>query len=423
MKYFVFGLNHQSASISLREKLAHTSGIEETLLQGLQSGSELEELCFLSTCNRVELYGVAEKAHDHELLLKKIFSQHFDVSYDEINSNSYFLADLDAVYHGFRVASSLDSMVLGEPQILGQFKEAFRKANEKETTGIYLNKFFQRSFKVAKMIRQETAIGENPVSISFAAVTLARQIFGDLSECKIMILGAGKMGELALQHLNNFDVDKIYVTNRNPDKAKVLAERYGGESIPFENFSRWLSDCDIVITSTDAGTYLIKKDMIQESQNLRKGDPLFLIDISVPRNIDPAIESIDNVYLYNIDDLGHLVDENLKSRKREAKKAKAMVLGEAYSFIKELNELSVVPTISSLNKKFDHIRKLEVEKTLMSLGFENPEFSEALDQCSKAILKKVLHDPMIAIKEDAKKGSDKVEILDWVHKLFKLDPS
>jgi glutamyl-tRNA reductase len=311
-------------------------------------------------------------------------------------------------------------MIVGEPQILGQVKEAYRVASESGTTGTLLNKFFHRAFHVAKKLRSETAIGENPVSVSYAAVLLGRQIFGELKGKKALILGAGKMSESAVRHFKSAGISQLYVANRSPEKAAQLAREVDGEVIPFDRFEKWLVDVDIVLASTGSSQYLVGAEMVQEAMRHRSHRPMFFIDIAVPRNVSPAVNGLPNVYLYDIDDLGSLVEVNREGRLKEAERAAAFVEKEVLEFQRVLQSLKVVPTISSLTRKFDGICQRELEKVFQRLPQLDAAGREAVERMAYAIMSKILHDPMVALKEeDSERGQ--IDYANLLRKIFRLD--
>ncbi|MCX5718865.1 MAG: glutamyl-tRNA reductase, partial [Nitrospirae bacterium] len=321
MKVLVVGLNHKTADIEVREKVAFDGPkLGEGLLR-LRGLPEIEEAMILSTCNRVELYANVKDPVQASESIKTFLSEFHDVNRELLDKSLYIYDDINAVRHIFRVASSLDSMVIGEPQILGQVKDAFEMALEKKTTGILLNRLMKKTISTAKKVRTETRIAENAVSISFAAVELAKKIFTNLSGKVSMLLGAGEMAELAARHLISNGVKEVIVVNRTYERACELARDFNGRPVKFDGFLQEMVRTDIVICSTGASRYVLMKDQMQKMMKERKQRPVFIIDISVPRNIDPEINALDNVYLYDIDDLQGIVDTNMFERKKEAEKA------------------------------------------------------------------------------------------------------
>ncbi|MEJ2671903.1 MAG: glutamyl-tRNA reductase [Deltaproteobacteria bacterium] len=329
--------------------------------------------------------------------------------------------DRDAVQHFFRVASSLDSMVVGEPQILGQMKAAYRQATQYRATGPILNRLVHKAFSVAKRVRCETGIGDHAVSVSYAAVTMARKIFGDLAGKQVLLLGAGEMAELALEHLAGQGVAAITVANRTLERGLQLAKRFQGEAVSLEELQSQLLIADILISSTGAGDTLISREQVKGVMRRRKQRPLFLIDIAVPRDLDPAINDLDNVYLYNIDDLKEVVELNWERRRHEAGKAERLVAAETLKFLHWLETLEVYPTIIALKEKAEAICRAELKKTRGQLGPLTDEQCQALEVLTASITQKFLHDPIIFLKRNRRPRNPHQE-LDLVRRLFKLDP-
>jgi len=420
MQVFLLGLNHKSAAIAVRERFAIP---EQRLGEFLSKASALphvEELVAVSTCNRVEVYGASRHPQQARQQLARFIAEFQGVPLETFEQHTYFFEGEQAMRHGFRVSSSLDSMIVGEPQILGQMKEAYSQATEAGTTGPLLNKFFHRAFYVSKKLRAETSIGSHPVSVSYAAVVLAKQIFGDLSGKKALILGAGKMSILAIRHLKGAGIQTLFLANRTPERAEEIARKVGGETIPFEKHEKWLADADIVVTSTSADQYLIQPAHVQEALKQRKNRPMFFIDIAVPRNVSPEVNHVPNVYLYDIDDLGQVVEANKNERVKEAERAAGLLEREVDEFAKVLKGLAVVPTLSSLSQKFDGICRRELERTFKKLPKMDEESREAIEAMAYAIVNKILHDPMVALKERAPEA-DQPDYTALVRKLFRLD--
>jgi len=420
MQIFVVGLNHRSASLSVRERYA----IGEEEREGfLRRGSQLphvEELVALSTCNRVELYGASKHPQLAARQLMEFLAEFHGARREDLESYIYVYQGSEAVSHGMRVASSLDSLILGEAQILGQVKEAYRYALEVGSTGRLLNKFFHKLFSVAKRVRTETAIGAYPVSVSYAAVVLAKQIFGDLKNKKALILGAGEMSALALKHLQAAGIQKFYIANRTAERAEEMAQKFGGEVIPFSNFEKWLGDVNVVITSTNAPHYLIDAPLVQRAFKGRRRSPVFFIDIAVPRDVSPEVNQLSNVFLYDVDDLGAVVEANKDERVREADRALDILEKEVSDFAKVLKSFEVVPTLSSLTQKIEKICERELERAFQNLPQLDADGREVIQNMAAAIVKKVLHDPMVTLKEDHA-TSESVDYLALVRRLFRLE--
>lgn len=419
MELIVLGLNHKTASIDLRERLAFAEDEMETALHQVKSLPSMRENMILSTCNRVEIYA-AVRATDKAIPdLKHFLSQYHNLPLKEFEKNLYSFMGEEAVKHIFRVASSLDSMVVGEPQILGQIKSAYEMAVESKTSGIILHRLLHRAFHVAKRVRTETKIGDSAVSVSSVAVELAQKIFETLEKKTVLLIGAGEMCELAARHLVSAGVEKVLVTNRTYERAVSLAQEFKGEAIPFDEINRGLKKVDIVISATDSPEYLIHHDQIVRLIKERKHQPIFFIDIADPRNIEPSVGNIENVYLFNIDDLKKVADENIKDRGKEAQRAEAIVQEEVSKFVNWYHSLEVTPTIVALRNKFEEIRKKELEKTLAL----HPDLSEkekkSLEALTSAIINKILHTPTTLLKQSNEEAMADL-YLDTLRTLFQL---
>ncbi len=402
MDLFVLGLNHQTASIALREQLFFSERELPKALEVLAGVPELAERMVLTTCNRVEVYGVSETPLPETVQsILASLAQYRNVPAPAFADSVYVHAGADAVRHVFRVASSLDSMVLGEPQILGQVKAAYSAARSQQATGIVLNNLLEQAFHVAKRVRTETAIAAAPVSISSVAVELARKIFGDLTGRSVLILGAGEMAELALRHLLDDGVRSVLVANRTYERAVALAEQFGGRAVTYDSFQREMVDADIVISSTSAPHAIITEAEIRAIIHQRRHRPIFLIDIANPRDIDPAVNDVDDVYLNNSDDLQSVAAANREERQREAERAVPIVEREVETFLNWLRGLDVVPTIVSLRNRMEAIRAQELQKTISRLGDLTPAQQEAIASMTTAMLNKILHQPMSELKRRA----------------------
>lgn len=423
MSLIVVGLNHKTAPVELREKLAFNSkdAIKEALKELIQRQG-ISEAFIISTCNRVEIYACSSAVCGKEIPVEQTiidFLSHFHkIEKQAFEGYLYIYKERDAVEHLFKVASSLDSMILGEPQITGQVKEAYEIALSERTTSLILNHLMNRAHFTAKRVRNETRIGENPVSVSYAAVGLIKKVFEELSKKSILLLGAGEMAELALKHLIGSGVKNIYLTNRTFERAEELAKEFNGVAVPFENLKEQLIKTDIVLCSTGAPHYVITEKMLKEVMPLRKHKPVFLIDISVPRNIDPACNNLDNVYLYNIDDLQDVVDSNLLERKKEAEKALYIVQEETEKFFQWLNSLESVPVIVSIRNKAEQVRQEEIEKFKARFKDLPPDLLNSIDYLTQSIINKIMHSPTVALKNNC----ENKEILIYsARRLFGLD--
>jgi glutamyl-tRNA reductase len=418
MRVLIVGLNHMTAEVEVREKLAFDGPKLEQGLLKLKEQPSIKEAVVLSTCNRVEMYANVKDTSKASDDIKSFISEFHGIRADLLEGALYFHIDREAVRHSFRVASSLDSMIVGEPQILGQLKDAFEFALQKKTTGVLLNKLLKKSISVAKRVRTETRIAENAVSISFAAVELAKKIFTEIERKSVMLLGAGEMAELAAKHLLNTGVRELLVANRTYERGCDLAREMGGRAVKYETFIEDMKHTDIVICSTGAPTYVVNKEQMHVVMKARKQRPVFIIDISVPRNIDPAINDMANVYLYDVDDLQGVVDENVLERKKEAEKAEAIVDEEVETFLRWQSSLDAVPTIVALREKADSIKQQEIEKLIR----KNPDMDEAertaMEQLASAITNKLIHSPTAALKEDAE---DKDVLIALVKRLYGIE--
>jgi glutamyl-tRNA reductase len=418
MKVFVVGLNHKIADVDVREKLAFNGPKLEEGLTKFKELPEVQEAIILSTCNRVELYANVRDAVKASESIKTFLSEFHNINRESLNDALYIYDDVNAVGHIFRVASSLDSMVIGEPQILGQLKDAFELAHKKKATGILLNRLMKKAISVAKRVRTETRIAENAVSISFAAVELAKKIFTDLSKKVFMLLGAGEMAELAAKHLIGNGVKEVIVSNRTYERACELAKEFNGRPVRFDEFIQEMTRADIVICSTGASDYVLKKSQMQKVMKERKQRPVFIIDISVPRNIDPETNDLDNVYLYNIDDLQGVVDANRFERQKEAEKAERIVEEEIETFLKWQSSLDSVPTIIALREKAEEIKKEELDKLLSKFPGIGEKEKKAIEYMATAITNKLIHPPTVALKEDFE---DKDIITATIKRLYGID--
>jgi glutamyl-tRNA reductase len=414
------GLNHKTAPIAVREKIFAGCQEKKDLLPGLLAVNGVEEVLYLSTCNRVEIIAsIAEGS----LALKELsgfMARNGNLTEAEANGCFYEYLGEEAVRHIFRVASSLDSMIMGEAQILGQVKDAYREALEKYATGVVLNRLMHCSFRTAKRVRSETAIAVNPVSVSHAAVELAKKIFGSLDGKRILLIGAGEMAELTGQQLIEKGAQSIIIANRSLAQAELLAEKFHGEAVALDALDKKLIEADIVISSTGAPVFIVTADMLRKIHHQRKNSLLFLIDIAVPRDIEPAASALENVYLYNIDNLQDIVDENMNVRKKEAIKAEMIVDEEVARYINWQKELESVPTIVSLRNKAGEIVKDEMDKAAGWMQNLDKEDQEKIDNLVNSIVNKVLHAPVSVLKEESSDISSR-DIVAAVRRLFRLD--
>ncbi len=421
IKIFNIGMNHESAPVELRECLARDQQIPQTALSLMRESGYFKEGLFLSTCNRVEALYTTETPIEAKSSIISILSGLGGITEKELRPTLYSHEDMEAVRHIFMVASSLDSMVIGEPQILGQIKDAYRLAAVREkTSGVILNRLMHRAFHVAKRVKTETRISEAAVSISYAAVELAKKIFRGLEGKKALLIGAGEMAELAARHVISNGVDSLSVANRSFDRAVRMADSFKGKAVLLEEIGSELLEVDIVITSTASTEYLITYEQVKNSLRKRRNRPLFFIDIAVPRDVEPRVNGLENVYLYDIDDLKAVIEENTSQRKQEALKAERIIQEEVIRFDKWLETLEVVPTIISLKNKVEAIRKAEIARSLSGMGELTPSQRVALEALTVSMAEKIINDPILMLKSKAGRSSSE-NYLDVARKLFNLD--
>ena len=416
----LIGLNHKTAPVEIRECLAFSGDDVRSAVCVLRSHEAIDETVLLSTCNRVELLMAARNSTGAIAAAKQFLSHYKQVPLDDFETALYLYQGAAAVRHIFQVAASLDSMVVGEPQILGQIKEAYRTATEEKTSGVILNRLLHRTFFVAKRIRTETGIGDHAVSISYAATELARKIFGSLEGKQVLLIGAGEMAELAVEHLIRNRSGHIFVANRTFERGVELADRYKGTAIRFEEIGTHLSRVDIIISSTGAQGYVLQRSQVKGIMRGRRNRPLFFIDIAVPRDIDPQINSLSNAYVYDIDDLKGVVDENIEDRQREAVKAERIIDEAVIHFGQWYESLGVVPTIKAMRAKVREIAQVEVQKTLNQMSHLSPQDHKAIEKLVDATVNKILHHPTQYLKSDGCQR-DRSIFLDVTRKLFNLD--
>jgi len=420
----IVGLNHRSAPIEVRESVAFENSYVRAALGRLRDYPSVREGVILSTCNRVE---VVASASDSESafsdITKFLFEQKAHRNSAPLDDHLYTYRGADAVRHLFRVAASLDSMVVGEPQILGQLKQYYETAQQAGTVGAVLHRLFHRSFSVAKRVRTETGIGSGAVSVSSVAVDLAKRIFDRFDDKTVMLIGAGKIGALMARHLVSQGVRSLMVTNRTFERAVLLAEKIQGSPIRFEDFPRYLTIADVVIGCTGAAEVLVKAATVEKVLRERKQKAMFFIDIGDRRNFDPQINDLDNVYLYNIDDLKSVAEENLQGRSNEAEKAEEMVRVEAETFVRWMESLEQVPTITALRQRFEDIRRKELEKSLAG-NLKNLSEAQraALEDMTTAMINKLLHTPISQLKRNSgDEDEDSSLYVAALKKLFDLE--
>ena len=415
----LLGINHKTAPVELRECIAFSGDESLTALQTLHRQPDINEVLLFSTCNRVELLFVTEDKTRTISAAKDFIAEHNQIPLEQFDDALYIHEGNEAVRHVFRVASSLDSMMVGEPQILGQIKDAYRMSTDVKSSGVILNRLLHRTFFVAKRIRTETGIGDHAVSISYAAVELGRKIFGNLAEKSVLLVGAGEMAELAVEHLIRNKASEICVANRTFENGVELAKKFNGKPIRFEEITNFLVTTDIVISSTGSPEYVITRDQVKTIIRKRRNRPIFFIDIAVPRDIDPRVNRLTNSYVYDIDDLQGVVDDNIEDRQHEAIKGERIIDEAVISFRQWYDSLEVVPTIIALRKKMESIAAAEIKKTLNSNKIPAGSVS-AIQKMAAALINKILHDPTMFLKKDGMEA-DKSLYIDTIRKLFKLE--
>lgn len=413
------GMNHETAPVELRECVARDPDSAGRALVYMRKLECIKESLFLSTCNRVEALYTTENPQDARQSIISLMAELGDIQEDRFANHLYHHENNAAVQHVFRVASSLDSMVKGEPQILGQIKDAYSLAIQEKTLGVILNKLMQKAFHVAKRARTETGVPNAAVSISYAAVELAKKIFYDLNDKTVLLIGAGEMAELAARHILNHGVSSIKVANRTFQRAVELARSFNGEAVSFEEIDEQILEVDIVITSTASSGFVIGYEQIKASLRKRRNRPLFFIDIAVPRDVDPQVNKIENIYVYDIDDLKDVIETNMKQREREVLKAERIVREETLKFDAWRKTLEVAPTISSLMQKAQTVCQKEVQKRLSAMGDLSPVQIDALEALTHSIAKKIINDPIVVLKQQSN-TSEKDLYLDVIRNLFKL---
>jgi len=419
MNLILIGMNHRTAPLDLRERLAIACEEDLPPLRKIMKIPQMDGAVYLSTCNRVEVLAQAAEPSRAIEGLQDFILQHGNLSRQELIRCLYVYENQEAVRHLFRVTSSLDSLVMGEPQILGQVKDAYRQAVENGTTGVIINKIMHYAFRVAKRIRTETEIDANAVSVSYAAVELAKKIFGSLQGKTVLLIGAGEMSELAARHLINHGADRILIANRTQVRARVMADEFQGLTVDMDHLEEILPDVDIVISSTGAPGHIITARMVASALRRRKNRLLFLIDIAVPRDIDPAAGEIENVFLYNIDNLQDIVDDNIRGRIREAQKAEAIIDEEVGKYTQWYNTLKVVPTIVSLKEKAAGIIREELDRSSWVRNMTDDDRSN-IEILAGSIINKILHDPIVTLKQESHDYAA-IPYVAALRRLFKLE--
>jgi glutamyl-tRNA reductase len=419
MPLILVGLNHRTAPVDVRERLSVSDTKLADTLVSLRMLEGVEGATMLSTCNRVEAV-VSTRDEDVITHIVDWLAERADSDRTELEKHLYVLRHGDVVKHLFRVASGLDSMIVGEPQIGGQVRQSFQLAHEIGTLDALLTQLFEQTMRVAKRVRTDTGIGEHAVSVPYAAVELAKKIFGKLRGLQVLLLGAGEMGELTAEHLAQQHVRQVFVANRSHQRAVELAQRFSGQAVNYEAVDEQLPACDIVIASTAAPHYVIDAAQVERALEFRRGRNLFLIDLSVPRNLDPEIAQIDGAYLYNIDDLQHVAEQNLDRRHQKAGDAEAIVRAEVDAFRRRLVAQDAVPTILELQQRLESIRSGELEKCLRKVGPVTAEQRAAIEMLSTQLVNKILHYPILQLKEASDEPQERESLRRTIRKIFGL---
>ena len=419
MQLVVLGLNHKTAPVDVRERFSITKQAVRNGLSHLDAYEGISEAVVLSTCNRTEVYAVVDDAAEDTETLKQFL---FDLTgtEEDIDEYLYDFVDTACIRHLFEVTSSLDSLILGEGQILSQVKDAYAMARTASATSTVLNTLFHRAMKTGKRVRTETRIAWSAVSVSYAAVELAKDIFGTLDKSSVLIFGAGKMAELTAEHLVSHGAKKLYIANRHMEKAEDFAARFGGEAVPFERAMEKAEDVDVVVTSTGAPHYVVKAWETRHLMTQRKGRPLVFIDIAVPRDVDPEVEEIKGVKLFNIDALEAVVDDHMEERKQEAVEASRIVEEEIVSIEKRFQYLSCRPLMALLSERCERIRCREMQRAHTKLPELTEEQQRAVDHMTRMIVRKILRTPMMKLNASAG-TADEAFYIEAMRSLFKLD--
>jgi len=421
MHLIVVGLSHKTAPVEIREKLAVPDSRLGEAMDRLCSYPGVKEGVLLSTCNRVEVYSVVDDVEaGYGRIQEFLADTHLALSSEQLTPHLYWHTGDRAITHLFRVAASLDSMIIGESQILGQLKDAFEVALAHKTTGVIMNRVVRKAISVAKRVRTETKISEMAVSVSYAAVELAKKIFSNLKEQTVLLVGAGEMAKLAARHLIAQGVRHVRMTTRAPQQAIDLAAKFGGTPVPFDQFKDDMASADIVLVSTGAAHYLISAEDVHRAVKERMNRPMFLIDISVPRNIDPSVRRVDNAFLFDIDDLQLRVEQNRTERVQEAAKAERMVVEEVASIREWMSSLEVTPTIVALRSRVDEIKRAEVDKVLGRLPHLSPQDREVVEGMASSIVNKLIHRTMVTLKTEVNSSSGPA-FVEAARRFFHLD--
>jgi len=413
MSLITLGINHKTAPLDLRERLAFTPQSLPEALLSLKKLDHVDEASILSTCNRTEIYCVTNANNDHAII--QWFSKFHGVDENKIKQHLYLHAHEETVRHAMEVACGLDSMVLGEPQIAGQMKNAYALANEYGTIGQLLGKLFQRAFAVSKQVRTDTEIGSSPVSVAFAAVSLAKQIFGDLKQTTVLLVGAGETIELTTRHLHSQGVQNIIIANRSVERAQKLADEFAGEAIGLQHIASHLHRSDIVISSTASPLPIIGKGTVERALKKRKHEPIFMVDLAVPRDIEPEVNELDDIYLYSVDDLQSVISENMENRQQAAQQAREIIDTQVTHFLDWQRSLGAVDIIAQIRQHTQNISNEVLNKAKKQLAAgQRPE--EVLDYLAHTLTNKFLHQPSTHLRQASQDERD--DILDVAQNMF-----
>lgn len=416
MPLLALGINHKTAPVGIREQVAFTPAHLPEALRELRVSGQVEEAAILSTCNRTELYCSLEQLNAARII--QWLSDYHALPIRELQPYLYQHPDHLAVRHMLRVAAGLDSMVLGEPQILGQIKSAYQLASDAGTLGTRLNRLFQHTFSVAKRVRTDTAIGESPVSVAFAAVSLSRQIFADLNNRTALLVGAGETIELVARHLHDNAIGRIVVANRTLERARLLATRFQGYAITLDEIPNHVAEADIVISSTGSSQIVLSQDLIKRAVRQRRHRPMFMVDIAVPRDIDPRVATLDDVYLYTVDDLQGIIQDNIRSRQAAAEQAEDIVTVQTEEFMAWLRTQAGAVNIRSLRDQAEAIRDETLERARRQLR-QGRDTDEVLNYLAQTLTNKLLHAPVSGLRDAASRGDD--DTIATIRRIYRLE--
>ena len=397
----VAGMSHRSAPVELRERVAYPPCAGRAFLRRLRDEGVVEEGVLISTCNRTELFVVVGEGAARSKILDLI-AQDRGVDRETLEHSTYWLTDADAVRHLYRVSSSLDSMIVGESQILGQVRDAYRVSTEERCTGPILDRLFHTSLRVGKDVRTRTGVGDSSISVPNVAVKLAEEVFGSLTGRRALVLGAGDMSELVIKHLKDRGISELRVSNRTVERARLLAERVGGTAVGFDDLGKQLREVDVVVSSTGSGEWVVDHDSVAGA-TAERDEPLFFVDIAVPRDVDPAVQNLEEVYVYDIDDLQSVVDHNAGNRLEAAEKGEAMITPAVFEYMSWLSTRHTVPLIKELRDGAERIRRHELSRAVKKMDL-SPEEAEAVERMSHSLVNKLLHGPISDLKARAKEA-------------------